>query len=227
MTILTNLAAPIARTSLADSVYQHILEAILAGGLPGGTELNEVALAAEVGVSRTPVHEALRRLAADGLVVQLANRRACVAQFGRQDILEIYEMRKILECATVERAARQLPEDQLAELRAEAEDLHAARDGRAWSNRALDFDIRFHALLAAAAGNERLRGEITKYRHLVRALCRMSGPANLRAALAEHRRILDALEARDPATARRAMAVHIDARLQAVLATFDGQQAAC
>ena len=218
MTTLAKLNGPISRTSLAESVYQHVLEAILAGGLPGGAELNEVALAAELGVSRTPVHEALLRLAADGLVEQQASR-ARVACFDRNDVREIYEMRKVLECAAAERAARRLEEPRRAELREEADALADASEGRTWPARAIDFDIRFHDVLARAAGNERLRAEIVKYRHLVRAFCRMSGnPANLRAALAEHRRILDALEARDPVAARRAMAAHIDARLEAVLA---------
>jgi DNA-binding GntR family transcriptional regulator len=221
MSTLIKLREPISRTSLADSVYQHILEAILTGSISSGTELSEVALAAELGVSRTPVHEALRRLAADGLVDSLAHRQARVAHFSRQDIVEIYEMRGLLETAAAERAARQLDTAQLAELR-EALDALADSNTRGWTNRALDFDVRFHNLLAAATQNERLRAEIAKYRHLVRAFCRMSGtPQNLRDAMHEHARILKALEARDPAAARRAMAAHIDARLKAVLQELD------
>lgn len=222
MSAVPKVGGPIARTSLAESVYQQVLEAILSGQVPSGTDLSEVALAAELGVSRTPVHEALRRLAADGLVDLLANRQARVARFTPRDIREIYEMRGVLECAAVERAARNLEETDLASFRAEAEALARAPDSRSWSARALDFDVRFHSLLAAATGNERLRGEITKYRYLVRAFCRLSGnPDNLRLAMSEHRRILDALEARDATAARRAMAAHIDARLKAVLQELD------
>jgi DNA-binding GntR family transcriptional regulator len=217
MSTLIKLREPIARTSLADSVYQHILEAILTGSLASGTELSEVALAAELGVSRTPIHEALRRLAADGLVDSLAHRQACVAHFSRQDIVEIYEMRSLLETAAAERAAKNLDAAELVELR-EALDALADSGTRGWTSRALDFDVRFHDLLAAATRNERLGAEIAKYRHLVRAFCRMSGtPQNLRDAMHEHDRILQGLEARDPAAARRAMAAHIDARLAGVL----------
>jgi DNA-binding GntR family transcriptional regulator len=225
MQTLLKLKGPIPRTSLAESVYQHILEALLAGHLPGGSELSEVDLAAELGVSRTPVHEALRRLAADGLVDRLAHRRARVARFARHDILEIYEMRTVLETAAAERAAQHLDPAQLAELRAAADALGAGGNARGWMARALDFDVRFHEVLAAATGNERLRAEIVKYRHLVRAFCRISGNAdNLRQAMREHRRILDALEARDAAAARRAMAAHIDARLQAVLRELEAEE---
>src|SRR5579871_4312007 len=106
MSTLFQMKTPISRTSLAESVYQHILEAILSGRLASGTEMSEVALAAELGVSRTPVHEALRRLAADGLVDSLAHRQARVATFTRQDVVDIYEMRGVLETAAAERAAK-------------------------------------------------------------------------------------------------------------------------
>ncbi|MBY0527834.1 MAG: GntR family transcriptional regulator [Gemmataceae bacterium] len=227
MTALFNLRKPITRTSLGESVYQHILEAILTGGLRGGTELSEVALAAELSVSRTPVHEALRRLTADGLVEQLPNRQARVAAFARQDIQEIYEMRIVLECAAIERAAKRLGDAQLAELRQEADAIaEAPSTARNWSMRAIDFDIQFHDTLAAAAGNSRLHAEITKVRHLVRAFCRMSGyPDNLRQAMEEHCRILAALEGRDAAGARRAMAAHVQSRLDAVLHEIDAAAA--
>jgi len=222
MSTLFNIKAPISRTSLAESVYQHILEAILSGKLSSGTEMSEVALAAELGVSRTPVHEALRRLAADSLVDSLAHRQARVASFTRQDVVDIYEMRGVLETAAVERAAKKLDPEQLAELRATADALVSATESRGWTARVLDFDVRFHEVLAQAAGNERLRADVIKYRHLVRAFCRMSGtPENLRDAMAEHCRILDALESRDAPAARRAMTAHIQARLDDVLQELD------
>src|SRR5579871_2103509 len=121
MAILSQPAGPISKTSLAESVYQRILETILAGTLPGGTELNEVTLAGELGVSRTPVHEALQRLVADGLVEHLPNRRDRVARFTREDVREIYEMRIILEGTVAERAARRLDPEELASLRSEAD----------------------------------------------------------------------------------------------------------
>ncbi len=143
MSTLLKVKEPIAKTSLAESVYQRILEAILSGTLAGGTELSEVALAAELGVSRTPVHEALLRLAADGLVEDLASRQARVARFTRQDLANIYEVRRILEPAAAELAATRMTDEQLAELRAAADALDAAKDKRDWANRAIDFDLRF------------------------------------------------------------------------------------
>jgi DNA-binding GntR family transcriptional regulator len=208
---------PLAKTSLADAAYERLLEAILTGRLASGVELSEVALAAELQVSRTPIHEALRRLGADGLVHLAGSGPARVAEFTRRDVAEIYEMRICLEQAAAERAAERMTDEQLAELREHADELTEATL-RGWNAKALQFDVAFHDRIAEACGNERLRREIRKYRHLVRAFCRMSGNVeNLRAAYAEHRTILDALTARDSEAAGRAMAAHIRARLSAVL----------
>jgi DNA-binding GntR family transcriptional regulator len=218
MALLAQLKGPITKPSLAESVYQHILEAILTGTLASGTELSEVTLAAELGVSRTPVHEALLRLATDGLVEHLANRCDRVARFTTDDIRHIYDMRSILEAAAAERAARSISAEELIALRTEADALARAKPGPNWPAQAIDFDIRFHNVLAANSGNDRLRTEITKYRHLVRAFCRMSGRReNLSQALEEHRQILTALESRNANAARKAMTAHISARLEAVL----------
>jgi DNA-binding GntR family transcriptional regulator len=208
---------PLAKTSLADAAYERLLEAILAGRLASGAELSEVALAAELQVSRTPVHEAIRRLSADGLVNVSGAGPARVAEFTENDIREIYEMRVCLERAAVERAAVRMTDEQLASLREAAEPL-ADATARGWTAKALEFDVLFHDRIAEACGNERLRREIRKYRHLVRAFCRMSGNAdNLRSAYEEHLAILGALEARDAQAAGLAMSEHIEARLAGVL----------
>lgn len=208
---------PIAKTSLADAAYERLLEAILSGRFRAGAELSEVALAAELQVSRTPIHEALRRLSADGLVHITSSGPARVAEFGRGDIVEIYEMRGCLETSASERAAERMSDDEIEALREAAAPL-ADSTTRNWSAKALQFDVLFHDRIAEACGNDRLRREIRKYRHLVRAFCRMSGNVeNLRAAYEEHLVILDALAARQPEAAGRAMTDHIAKRLAAVL----------
>jgi DNA-binding GntR family transcriptional regulator len=204
--------------TLADSVYESLLEAILRGRFPAGTELSEVALGAELGVSRTPVHEALGRLTVDGLVESMTNRQVRVTSPGPSGIREIYEMRLLLEPAAAQRAATRLSAAQLESLRDAASFIANSTDRDDWPARAIDFDIRFHDVLAAASQHERLAAEITKYRRLVRALCRATGSrGNLWQAFREHLAILDALEARDGGAAAAAMAAHIEARLQAVL----------
>src|SRR5688500_900834 len=91
--------------SLVEAAYQSLLERIVDGRLPSGAMLSELALSQELGVSRTPVHDAMRQLAKDGLVVREGRQRARVAGFAPDDVFEIFEMRKILEGPAAELAA--------------------------------------------------------------------------------------------------------------------------
>lgn len=217
--MILQLKGPLARKSLSDSVYDALLENILAGGLAAGTEISEVALAEALQVSRTPVHEAVGRLVKDGLIVQEPPRRLLVARFRREDVVEIYEMRQLLEAAAARLAARRISDDVLRRLRATADALDRERGGADWSARALDYDQRFHDAIAEAGGNRRLREDIARYRLLVRAFCRLTGtPENLFDALQEHRAILAALEARDAEKAARLAAEHVDKRFKVTLA---------
>lgn len=206
------------RVSLADSVYETLLEAMIHGRLAAGAELNEVALARQLDVSRTPVHEALRRLAADGLVKTCGRRKLCVAALSHEEVREVYAMRRLLEGAAAELAAARISAETLADLRRTADALAESDRSVDWTTQALQYDLAFHDAIAAACGNGRLRDDISRYRLLVRGLCRMTGTlANLHDALAEHMAILEALEARNGRAARKAMAAHIDARLTCVL----------
>src|SRR5687768_8357040 len=100
-----------------DLVYDRLLQEILSGRFECGDELKEVVLAREHNISRTPVREALRRLAADGLVRNSLNQRAVVTRFTRQEVVETYGVRKILEAAAAELAAERLGDKLLSELR--------------------------------------------------------------------------------------------------------------
>jgi DNA-binding GntR family transcriptional regulator len=216
---MLKVTSPIAKTYLGVSVYDAILENILSGALPSGAEVSEVSLAADFHVSRTPVHEAIQKLANDGLVVHESGRRPRVARFSRKEIAELYEMRKILEGAAVERAATRMDAETLRDLRKRADDLYSGHHKEAeWKRRALDFDQHFHDTLARASGCVRLHEDVQRYRLLVRAFCRITGTVqNLREALDEHLKVIKALQARNAEAARKAMAAHIDARLEVVL----------
>jgi DNA-binding GntR family transcriptional regulator len=219
--MLTSQPRSLSRTFLVESAYEAILENILSGTLASGTVVSEVSLAKDLNVSRTPVHQALARLAKEGLIEHHSGRKPRIARFGRDDLVEIYEMRLLLETAATQRAAKRIDSGLLADLVREADTLAASPDGPDWSQKALDFDVRLHDALATAAGNRRLLQEIAKYRLLVRAFCRMSGSsANLREALQEHQAVLKALEGRQPGAAGQAMARHVQKRLDAVLATL-------
>ena len=140
------LRAAINRISLADGVYETLLEAIIAGQLPGGVELNEVSLAKQLDVSRTPVHEAIRRLSADGLVEIRSNRKASVVSFRCDEIAEIYEMRTLLESDAASRARKRIDAAVVEKLQAEADELSLETDSLDWREHAWPsiFDFTRH-----------------------------------------------------------------------------------
>ena len=219
--ITANIKAPIPRKSLRDSVYQMLLDGILSGQLSSGQELNEVSLAKKFGVSRTPVHEAIRQLTLEGLIEQTTANKSSVVALNSHGVREIYEMRKILEVAAVKRAACNIKASQLNKLIESAELLKCALEDDDWANQALDLDLKFHELIAEASGNKRLINEINRYRLLVRAFCRITGNRlNLMDALEEHLVILNSIKSGNVNEAANAMSSHIDARRDAVLSEF-------
>jgi len=196
--------------SLSESVYQALLERILDGRLPSETVVSELALAGELGVSRTPVHDAVRQLAKDGLVVREGNRRARIAAFSAEDVYEVFEMRKYLEGPAADLAAGRMTGVELARLRADADDLLADADAADWVERWADFDEAFHRTIAQASGNGRLASDIDRYRLLHKGFNRTSTDAKLlRRAMDEHLAILDALAQRNGSLARERMVAHI------------------
>lgn len=217
MSELALLDVPIARISLADSVYEKLLEAIASGRFAGGTEFSEVEIARHVGVSRTPVHEAVIRLIADGFLVQTPERKLRVVQFAGEEVAGIYQMRRLLEGEAARLAATRFDAKNLAALREGAESLLRSMDDEDWCDREIEYDLQFHDAIAGASGNALLQRDIARYRLLVRGLCRLTGTReNLQAALREHVQIIESLEQRDSRAACRAMQQHVDARLAGV-----------
>lgn len=195
---------------LSDSVYQALLESIIARRLAPGTIVSEVALARQLKVSRTPVHDALRQLAKDGLVQQRANHRAVIATFSREDLRDIFDMRKLLEGEAARLAATRIDRPNLARLRVAADALAQGQKKPDWLERWADFDEDFHATIAQSAGSPRLYQDIVRYRLLHRAFNTLTTTVEvLQQALEEHVRILDALEKRDAKEAARQMVSHI------------------
>jgi DNA-binding GntR family transcriptional regulator len=196
--------------SLAEAVYETLLEAIVSGRLRSEVTLSEVALAKQLEVSRTPVHDALRQLAKDGLVEQETGRRARVAHFSRDDIYEIFEIRKYLEGPAAELAAARMDARQFAPLRTAANELQASHGQPDWILQWAQLDETFHSTIAASSGNRRLAQDIGRYHLLHRGFNKMSTDVeSLRTALAEHVEILNSLEQHDGAAAREAMIKHI------------------
>jgi DNA-binding GntR family transcriptional regulator len=210
MKIALKLQSGAEGTRLSDAVYETLFDAILSGRLAPGAIVSEVSLAKQMEVSRTPVHDALRQLAKDGLVEQQAGRRAVITSFSRDDVYDIFEMRKILECEAARRAATRIDRATLAALRAIADDLKSNRGRADWHAHWSAFDENFHDAIAKASGSRRLSQDIVRYRTLHRGFNKMNtNIENLQQALDEHYRIMDALEKRDADAAAKGMFEHI------------------
>lgn len=194
----------------ADFVYSAILADILAGRLLPGAPLSELSLSRELRVSRTPVHEAIRLLVNDGLVCQTTHHRAVVAALSKEDVQDLFDMRRLLETEAARRAASRMDRQTLARLQSTADALAADPSASDWTERWASFDEDFHSSIARASGSPRLFQDIGRYRLLHKGLNRHATTADiLQQALQEHVRILDALNQRHGDAAAKAMDDHI------------------
>ncbi len=205
-------AAPPAgpETSLVDGVYEQILLRIIRGELHGGQELKSTVLAHDLGVSRTPVVQALQRLAADGIVTLEMNKRAVVRSGAENWLVEIHQLRELLEPHAAALAAPRMADDVLDRLRALAAAIPKARKSE-WQSAIERFDFALHLAIADAAGSLALREAIRRcwsFKRLSYAAM-PERPETLEKGLQEHLAILAALEARDPQTASAAMLFHL------------------
>jgi DNA-binding GntR family transcriptional regulator len=142
------------RTSTTDRVVQLLRDKILAGELPPGTALPEVALAESLGISRNTLREAVRTLAAEGLLRRSAHRGATVPELTEQDAEEIYRVRKMLELAAIDAAGRKKRPD-VGPLRAQVRELAGAIEVRNWRG-IVEHDLGFHRALVSFLGSSRL-----------------------------------------------------------------------
>jgi DNA-binding GntR family transcriptional regulator len=200
-------------------VVEQIQQMIIEGALAPGTRLNERLLCEKLGVSRTPLREALKILAALGLVELLPNRGAAVVQLRAQDIAETFEVISHLEAMAGELACARITDAEINEIRAlhfEMLACHARRDLPAYyrTNQSI------HDLINKAARNEVLREIYITVNSRVKALRFSSNLDRERwdAAVREHSSMIEALEARDGALLSSILESHLLAKRDAALA---------
>ncbi|MEJ3742875.1 GntR family transcriptional regulator [Actinomycetes bacterium KLBMP 9797] len=200
-----------ASSALVDETAAAIRARIMSGEIPIGAQLRQAELAKTLGVSRTPVREALRQLQAGGLIEVVPNRGAVVRVPAPWEVREAYEVRAELEGLACVRAVDRITRDVLDELRDTNELL---RPGDAPPNPSSHAaNDRFHTLIHQVAGNERLARVIREINEAfprnVSALVLQDNPRHRQDNFAEHERILAALRAEDAEAARRAMHAHV------------------
>ncbi|GAB3603561.1 GntR family transcriptional regulator [Microbacterium aureliae] len=205
----------------SDRAYATLLDEIQRGALAPGAVLGEVEQAARLGVSRTPLREALSRLAADGLVVQVSPRVTAVSPVDADDIRQLFEVRRALEETAARLAAARADRRLFAGLAERfADALLDGEDGRdAYYALIADFD----AAVDRAVGNDYLTAALRTVRtHLVRVrrLAR-DNPARLAASSAEHALVARAIAAGDGDLAAHATHVHLHNALTSILTSLE------
>lgn len=192
-------------------VYQDIVQMVSSGRLPAGSRIDEQLIAEELGVSRTPVREAIARLTKDGLVENRPYRGNFVRTFTAKEVHDLYEVRKCLESLAVQLAIPNLSEDSIGELRGilhQIDTVLAAGDLEGYGLA----DQQFHAVIAQLSGNETLISvlqQLSGQIQLIRAMANRD-PDVVEITAMERPEIVDAMAARDADRAAKLMEEHIE-----------------
>ncbi|MBE3599575.1 MAG: GntR family transcriptional regulator [Limnochordaceae bacterium] len=203
---------------LRELVFEALREAIISGALPPGERLMEVQLADELGVSRTPVREAIRKLEHDGFVVMIPRKGAYVADISLKDVAEIFDVRKALEALAAQLAAERASDEDLERTERVLVEYDACIN-QGDITRLIEVDTRFHEAIYQMAGNSRLKQMLSLLSEQVmryRTMTLSHGP-RMRRALEEHRRIVEAIAARDGEKASRLARDHIESAENALM----------
>lgn len=196
--------------SLSSRVFHTIRENILSGHYTTNEELKEKTIGEELGVSRTPVREALRQLELEGLVTIIPNKGAYVVGITGKDIRDIYEIRSLLEGLCARWAAGRITKEQLEELEENIylSDFHSAKGN---TGQIVELDNKFHEILYDASGSKELRHVLLDFHHYVQRMreITLAVPERAVSSNEEHRKIVEALKVRDEKEAERLANEHM------------------
>lgn len=209
---------------LSDVVFQTLRQAILRGELKPGERLLEVQLAEKLGVSRTPIREAIRKLELEGLVLMIPRKGAEVARITEKNLRDVLEVRKALEELAVSLACDRMTPEDIKNLKRAAKTFKSTLDCRDVT-RIAAADVGFHDIIYHATGNDRLIQLLLKlreqmYRYRVEYLKRKEAHSVL---LEEHDRIVEMIEQCNHAEAQKVVCAHIDNQMLAVADTIRTQ----
>ncbi len=200
------------QATLADQAYEYIKKMIITGKLKPGQELPEEKLALELGISRTPLREALKRLAVDALIELRKPRPAIVAAFTFQDVKEIMELRRLLEIYGLENLSKADQQPVMQEMKKNIKrQFHAVKAQNVVGF--MDLDQEFHSFLYQNHANNRLKAMIKGINSGgSRAFLLLSDTAadSAEKAYGEHLSIIQAIEERDIDKAKQQLAIHLD-----------------
>lgn len=195
--------------SLADQVFDRLENDILTGVYPRGSVLTEMKLCQELGVSRTPIREALRRLEQEHLI-ESHSRGLVVIGITRQDAMLIYEVRKRIEGLAAGVCAAKITDEQLAQMR-DIIDLQEFYAQKQDSEKVRMLDNQFHEAVYRAGGSAVLYDTLMPLHRKIQKYRKASLAVRSRAkeSSREHRQVFEAIAARDPKAAEQAMLAHV------------------
>lgn len=204
------------------SAYRRLLADIKSGQLLPGARLRETELAERLGISRTPVREAIRQLEADGLVTHQARQGATIRNLDYAEVIELYEMRSVLEGTASRLAARMAQRVEVVELTELNDALATSEPGAA----AQELNRQFHRTLLDAARNRFLVKTMSALQKtlLILGPTTLSDPTRPEAAAAEHAAVIRAIAAHDGDAAEAAMRAHVEAALNARIRAMRGRE---
>lgn len=209
-------------TPRTNSAYDHLHDRIASGSLAPGEVISETALAQELGCSRTPIGEALRRLAEDGLVEQVPRYGTIVRHISTEELQELFEVREALECFAARKAAERITTKTLNDMRTlcekidqETERVKALGTSRLEGEslrRFLAYDMAFHQLILSSAGNKKLFKIAQRTGSVAHVFQTRRGSHTLQRvkdANEMHKSIVEALEKHDEEAAAKLLTEHI------------------
>lgn len=209
---------------LRDVVFNTLRKAILKGELKPGERLMEIALAEKLGVSRTPVREAMRKLENEGLVVMAPRRGAQVANITEKDLNDVLEVRIALENLSIEKACARMNEAELEELKKAAENFDKTmEDGNLV--KLAEADVAFHEVIYRASDNKRLQQVLNNLReHIYRYRVEYLKDEDTRNQLVnEHEELYEAIKNRDVKRAQEISYNHIENQREAIIRSIQDE----
>ena len=203
---------------LRDVVFNTLRQAILRGELKPGERLMEIQLANKLGVSRTPIREALRKLELEGLVNMVPRKGAEVADITEKSLRDVLEVRKALEELSVQLACEKITEEEIEELKRVAERFKDTLNDQDVTKIA-EADVAFHDVIYTATDNQKLCLLLNNlreqmYRYRVEYLKKEEAYPQL---IAEHEELIDNISKRNKEEATRIMCEHIDNQVATVI----------
>jgi len=211
---------------LREIVFESLREAIISGVLKPGERMMEIQLADEMGVSRTPVREAIRKLELEGFVVMIPRKGAYVAGISLKDIADVFEIRAALEGLAAGLAAERITEEELEEM-----ERMMVRKAEIIENNDLEsiveVDTAFHDILFKASRNERLVQILSNLREQIQRFrtTSLAVPGRMKEALEEHRKIVEVLSERNVVLAQSLATEHIENAENVMLEALRNNQA--